>query len=59
MQNCQSNQMIPINTQTKQQINRKLENMAGRGLRTVSVAYKEVNKRDFLNQSKVNRGKEK
>ena len=40
MQNCQTNQIIPINSQLKQQINRELESMAGRGLRTVSVAYK-------------------
>ena len=32
--------------------------MAGRGLRTVSIAYKKVNQRDVLNQAKVSRDKD-
>lgn len=32
--------------------------MAGRGLRTVSVAYKVVNRRDVMNKSKADRSKD-
>lgn len=45
IQHYQTNQVTPLTAQSKQQIINELEKMAGRGLRTVSVGYKAVNRR--------------